>query len=225
MLRDVLILCSCASVAYAWLCAVVAPVVRAVKSVLNRGALPLELLDTLPPSREALLRDLAEARGADAALARRFAGALRFFPGGFAPPDPPHALSRAASPARSVRVAHSLRSFGASRTGIASRVGGARTGRRRDAAMARDRRAGDRARDDARAARGARAAPQSSVLAGLGVRDRRMGIAARADAPCAACRGCVRGRHGARHRRHGQRRSRHPGARPPGVHQTRRVTA
>jgi hypothetical protein len=51
MLRDVLILCSCASVAYAWLCAVVAPVVRAVRSVIiSRGALPLGLPDTLSPA-------------------------------------------------------------------------------------------------------------------------------------------------------------------------------
>jgi hypothetical protein len=33
MLRDVIILFSCASVGYAWLCAVVAPVVRAIRSI------------------------------------------------------------------------------------------------------------------------------------------------------------------------------------------------
>src|SRR6478672_39609 len=66
-------------------------------------------------------------------LARRFAGSLRSrgslaalvrslaredvdsSPKGFAPRTPQHALSLAASPARSVRVAHSLRSFAASR--------------------------------------------------------------------------------------------------------------
>jgi len=48
MLRDILILLSCGSVAYAWLCAVTAPLVRAIRSVvLTRGASPLGLPDTL----------------------------------------------------------------------------------------------------------------------------------------------------------------------------------
>src|SRR5258708_35664480 len=38
MLRDVLILASCGSVGYAWLCAVASPLVRAIRSVLRRGA-------------------------------------------------------------------------------------------------------------------------------------------------------------------------------------------
>lgn len=36
MFREVLILLSCASVAYAWLCAIAAPLVRAVRSIIER---------------------------------------------------------------------------------------------------------------------------------------------------------------------------------------------
>src|SRR5215471_4523956 len=37
MLRDVLMLCSCASVGYAWLCAIVSPLLRATRSLTHSG--------------------------------------------------------------------------------------------------------------------------------------------------------------------------------------------
>jgi hypothetical protein len=47
----------------------------------------------------------------DRTAARRVPGLFFYYPRGFAPRTPLHALSRAASPARSVRVARSLRSL------------------------------------------------------------------------------------------------------------------
>src|SRR5262249_8641487 len=87
------------------------------------GAVHLALSEGLRPSdspTRALARRFAgslRSRGSLAALVRdEYVGRARFIhhPRGFAPRTPLHALSLAASPARSVRVAHSLRSFATS---------------------------------------------------------------------------------------------------------------
>src|SRR5580765_3395210 len=74
-----------------------------------RGALPLGLPDTLsraPLRRRAPFAWLTRGRSF-ANTVSRFASASSSYPRGFAPRTPRHALSRAAAPARSVRVAHS----------------------------------------------------------------------------------------------------------------------
>ena len=53
-------------------------------------------------------RALRSAPGQDGPERRAAGGLVVFYPRGFAPRTPQHALSRAAAPARSVRVAHSL---------------------------------------------------------------------------------------------------------------------